>query len=328
MKKRISIIVLLLAGLAALLGSAYWMNKHEEAPIKNAGQVVHGVQKQVSLVYQGIEYPMKEQLNTVLLIGTDGNEGYEEKEDLLQDYYNYNQADFLLLIVQDKKTGTAEMIHLNRDTMTEVPWLDVIGNYGGTEYKQLCLAFNSGDGGRASCLNTVDAVSALMFDVPIQHYIQMPMSAISVLNNLVGGVMVEIPEDMTSVDPVFVKGTTVWLNGEQAEKFVRARRELDDDTNVSRMSRQSIYMDNFRHQAQERLNSDSDFVLKLVEVIGEHIQTDLTAQQLSDFVESLDESRISPINTADGELVAGTEYYEFYVDEASLWEIVRQAYCQ
>ena len=41
--------------------------------------------------------------------------------------------------------------------------IDVIGNYGGTEFQQLCLAFNSGDGGRASCLNTVDAVSSLLF---------------------------------------------------------------------------------------------------------------------------------------------------------------------
>ena len=47
--------------------------------------------------------------------------------------------------------------------MTEVPWLDVLGNYGGTEYKQLCLAFNYGDGGMKSCRNTVSAVSALLF---------------------------------------------------------------------------------------------------------------------------------------------------------------------
>lgn len=328
MKRKICVTVLLLASVAVLLGSAYWLSKQEEAPIENAGQAVHGVQEQVSLTYQGSEYPMKEQLNTVLLIGTDSTERYEEKEDLLQDYYNYNQADFLLLIVQNQTEGTAEVIQLNRDTMADVPWMDVIGNYGGTEYKQLCLAFNSGDGGRASCLNTVDTVSSLLFDAPIRHYIQMPMSAISILNDLVGGVVVEIPEDLTRVDPAFVMGETIRLNGEQAEKFVRARRYLDDDTNVSRMSRQSIYMDSFRHQAQERMDSDSEFLLKLVEVIGEHLQTDLTAQQLSDFVESLDQSQISSIRTAEGKLVAGAEHYEFYVDEDSLWEIVKQAYCQ
>lgn len=328
MKKKICAAVMLLALLAGLLAVSVWVNKQEEEPIDNAGQAVHGVREQVSLTYQGGEYPLKEQLNTVLLIGTDGTESYEEKDELLQDYYNYSQADFLLLLVQDKKENTTQVIQINRDTMTDVPWLDVIGNYGGTEFGQICLAFNSGDGGRDSCLNTVDAVSSLLFDAPIRHYIQMPMTAVSALNDLVGGVVVEIPEDMTNVDPMFVKDATVRLSGDQAEKFVRARREMDNDTNVSRMSRQRIYMESFRKQAQAELDSDSEFVLRMVEKVSEHIQTDLTAQQLSDFVQSLDQSQVSSISAADGNLVAGETYYEFYVDETSLWKIVKEAYCQ
>ena len=270
----------------------------------------------------------KEHLSTVLLIGTDSAEKYEKQENLLQDYYNYNQADFLVLLVQDTEANTAEVIQLNRDTMTDVPWLDVIGNYGGTEFQQLCLAFNSGDGGRTSCLNTVDAVSSLLFDAPIDHYIQVPMSAIPVMNNLVGSVPVQIPEDLTAVDPAFVEGTTVYLTGEQAEKFVRARMDLEDDTNLARMSRQRIYLESFRKQAQKAFDSESEFVLKLVEKLGEYMQSDLTAQQLSDLVQSLDRSQVAPIRTVDGELIAGAEYYEFFVDETSLWEIVKQAYCQ
>lgn len=328
MKKKIWLLVVLLALLAALLGAAMWMNGREEAPVENAGQSVHAPQEQVSLRYQGEEYPLKEGLQTVLLIGTDGTERYEKQEDLLLDYYNYSQADFLMLLVQDTKAGTVEVIQLNRDTMMDVPWLDVIGEYGGTEFQQICLAFNSGDGGRASCLNTVDAASSLLFDAPIQHYIQMPMSAIPVLNNLVGGVPVVIPEDLTRVDPLFVAGTTVHLNGEQAEKFVRARMILLDDSNTARMSRQRIYMDSFRVQAQKAIDTDSDFVMKMLEKAGEHIQTDLTAQQLSDLLVNLDQAQVSPIRTADGELIAGTEHYEFFVDETSLWEIVKQAYCR
>lgn len=327
MKKKTWILVLLLVVLAALLGTAVWTNQREETPVENAGQAVHAQQEQTYLTYENREYPLKEHLLTVLLIGTDSTERYEDKNALL-DYYNYNQADFLILVVQDTEANTTEVIQLNRDTMTDVPWLDVIGNYGGTEFQQLCLAFNSGDGGRASCLNTVDAVSSLLFDAPIQHYIQMPLSGISVLNNLVGGVPVQIPENLTRIDPAFVEGATVHLTGDQAEKFVRARKGLLDDTNLARMSRQRIYLDSFRKQAQEAFDSDSEFAMKLVEKLGEYIQSDLTAQQLSDFVESLDKSQISPIRTADGELMIGTQHYEFFVDEASLWEVVKQAYCQ
>lgn len=328
MKNKKWMLGFLLVALAALLGAALWMNQREEVPVENAGQADHAQREQVSLVYENQEYPLKEHLQTVLLIGTDSVQQYEEDKNSLQDYYNYNQADFLVLLVQDTEAGTTEVIQLNRDTMTEVPWLDVIGNYGGTEFQQLCLAFNSGDGGRASCLNTVDAVSSLLFDAPIQHYIQMPMSGISALNNLVGGVPVQIPENLTRIDPAFVEGATVHLTGDQAEKFVRARKGLLDDTNLARMSRQRIYLESFQKQAQKALNSDSEFVMKLVEKMGEHIQTDLTAQQLSDFVESLDKSRIYPIRSPEGELMIGTQHYEFFADEASLWEIVKRAFCQ
>ena len=325
MKKWMTLLLVVI--LAALLGTAIWMSSREAAPVENAGQAVHAPQEQTFLTYKNKEYPLKESLRTVLLIGTDSAEQYKDKNALL-DYYNLNQADFLILLVQDTKANTTEVIQLNRDTMTDVPWLDVIGNYGGTEFQQLCLAFNSGDGGRASCLNTVDAVSSLLFDAPIQHYIQLPLSGISVLNNLVGGVPVTIPQNLTRVDPAFVEGATVHLTGEQAEKFVRARRDLVDDTNVARMARQQIYMESFQKQAQEAFNSESEFVMRLVEKMGEHLQSDLTAQQLADFVESLDKSQISPFRTPEGELLIGTQFYEFFVDETSLWEIVKRAYCQ
>lgn len=326
MKKWMTILLVVI--LAALLGIALWVSSREEAPVENAGQAVHVPQEQVFLTYKEEDYPLKEHLQTVLLIGTDSTERYEEDENALLDYFNVNQADFLVLLVQDTEANTTEVIQLNRDTMTDVPWLDVIGNYGGTEFQQLCLAFNSGDGGRASCLNTVDAVSSLLFDAPIQHYIQLPLSGISVLNNLVGGVPVTVPQNLTRVDPAFVEGATVHLTGEQAEKFVRARKGLVDDTNIARMARQRIYLESFRKQAQAAFNSESEFAMKLVEKMGEHLQSDLTAQQLADFVESLDKATISPIRTPDGELIIGAQYYEFFVDEASLWEIVRQAYCQ
>lgn len=328
MKKKTGMLAILLVLMAALLGAAFWMNRQEEVPIENAGQAVHAQREPEFLTYQGEDYPLKENLRTVLLIGTDNTQRYEEDENSLLDYYNSNQADFLVLLVQDTEAGTAEVIQLNRDTMTDIPWLDVIGNYGGTEFRQLCLAFNAGDGGRTSCMNTVDAVSMLLFDAPIQHYIQMPMSGIPVLNNLVGGVPVQIPEDLTRIDPAFVEGATIHLTGEQAEKFVRARKTLMDDTNQGRMARQQIYLESFRKQAQEAFDSDSEFAMKLVEKMGEHIQSDMTAQQLSDFVESLDKSLIAPMRTPEGELIIGTEYYEFFADEDSLWQIVKQAYCQ
>lgn len=328
MKKTV-ILLACVALLAALIAGASLMAKKDaEAPIENAGTAQNAAVKQESLTYDGQEYPMKPHLQTVLLIGTDALEAYEEKTEGVKPFYNYHQADFLTLVVLDTDNNTAEILQLNRDTMTDVPWLDVLGEYGGTEFKQLCLAYNYGDGGMKSCRNTVSAVSGLLFDAPIDHYIQIPMTAIGVLNDLVGGVPVTIEEDLTAIDPAFTEGAAVWLDGVQAEKFVRARMALENDTNLARMKRQRQYLDSFQKRAREAFNSDSEFMVKLMEKLSEFLQSDLTAQQLSDLVTRLDNSEISPIRYAEGELKLGEQYYEFYPTEASLWAMVKKAYCK
>ena len=327
--KKTGILLLCVALLAALIaGASYMAKKDAEAPIENAGTAQNAAVKQESLTYNGQEYPMKSHLQTVLLIGTDAMEAYEEVTEGFKPYYNYHQADFLTLVVLDTENNTAEILQLNRDTMTDVPWLDVLGNYGGTEVKQLCLAYNYGDGGMKSCRNTVSAVSGLLFAAPIDHYIQIPMTAVPALNDVVGGVPVTLEEDLTTVDPAFAEGTTVWLDGEQAEKFVRARMGLENDTNLARMKRQRQYLDSFQKRAREAFNSDSEFMVKLLEKLSEFLQSDLPAQQLSDFVTQLDSCEISPIRYAEGELKKGEQYYEFYPAESSLWAMVKKAYCK
>lgn len=327
--KKIVILLVCVVLLAALLaGASFVAKKDAEAPIENAGTAQNAAVKQESLTYDGQEYPMKAHLQTVLLIGTDALEAYEEKTEGVKPFYNYHQADFLTLVVLDTEKNTAEILQLNRDTMTDVPWLDVLGEYGGTEFKQLCLAYNYGDGGMKSCKNTVSAVSTLLFDAPIDHYIQIPMTAIGVINDLVGGVPVTMEEDLTAADPAFTEGATVWLDGAQAEKFVRARMALENDTNLARMKRQRQYLDSFQKRAREAFNSDSEFMVKLLEKLSEFLQSDLTAQQLSDLLTRLDKSEISPIRYAEGELKQGEQYYEFYPEEASLWTMVKQAYCE
>ncbi len=330
MKK--TLIALAVVALALLVMILAFQKKEvkQEAAIENAGVAQNAVVKPKSLTYNGTEYPMKSHLKTVLLIGTDATEGYHDETDEsgLKVFYNYHQADFMMLLVVDTDTNKTEILQMNRDTMTDVPWLDVLGNYGGTEVKQLCLAYNYGDGGMKSCKNCMQAVSMLLFDAPIDHYIQIPMTAVGLLNDLVGGVPVTIEDDLTAVDPAFTKGATVTLKGSQAEAFVRARFVLDNDTNLARMARQRQYMDSFQKQARAAFNSDSDFMVKLVGKLADYLQTDLTVQQLQDLVTVLDKGEVSPIRYPEGTLERGEQYYEFYPNEASLWDMVKRAYCE
>lgn len=281
-----------------------------------------------TLVFNGEGYPMRENLRTVLLIGTDDTDVYEEEPEEERDFRSYHQADFLLLLVLDQDANAVNIIQLNRDTMANVPWLDIFGEFGGTEYKQLCRAFNYGDGGISSCRNTMHAVSMLLHNAPIDGYIQLPMTEIGTVNDVVGGVTVNITEDMTAVDPSFTAGATVTLKGKQAEKFIRARMVLEDDTNASRMRRHREYMENFQKSAKNALENDPDFLKKILKVMDKVVQTNLGADELLEIAMFLDEAQFNPMLVPEGELKLGKEYYEFYLDENSLWECVRTAFCE
>ncbi len=328
MKKTVTFILCAVLLVGLLFGVAFYQRQVENEQVENAGISKNAPQKVTELEYQGTRYPLKKHIQTVLLIGTDSEGNEQRVPEGFSAFYNFSQADFMVLLVLDNDAKSVEMIQINRDTMTDVPWLDVIGQYGGTNFEQLCLSFNSGSGGADSCRNTVDAVSNLLFDAPIQGFIQVPMSAIPVINDLVGGVSVTITDDMTPVDPAFIQGTTVLLKGNQAEKFVRARQALENDTNLARMRRQRDYMDSLQKSAREALNSDPEFVIKTLDRLGGLLQSNLSGQQITDLLDRLNTYQISPIRYAEGELLTGSKYYEFYVDEASLWGIVKAAFCQ
>lgn len=327
MKKNILIILSIVLIIGLLAGVYFYSKSLENERPDNAGLAVHAPEKIEELIYKGTAYPLKKHIQTVLLIGTD-NEGNETTApEGFYAFYNFSQADFIMLLVVDQDTQKVDIIQFNRDTMTEVPWLDVIGRFGGTVVKQLCLSFNSGSGGPESCLNTLDSVSRLIYNAPIQDYIQIPMTAIPAINDLVGGVPVTIEDDMTRSDPALKQGITIRLSGKQAETFVRARMSMEDSTNIARMRRQRAYLDSFRQCAADAISNDPNFALKVMDQLDGYLQTSLSVQDLADLINHLNTYTISPIQPTEGELKIG-EYYEFYVDDAALWNLVKTAYCQ
>lgn len=187
--------------------------------------------------YNGGWYARRNDLETVLLMGLDK---YAETEE--SNYLNNEQSDFLMLLVINKETGACTPIQLNRDTMTKIQILGVRGDVAGTFTGQLALAHTYGSGERDSCLNTAEAVSNLLYGVGIDHYISITMDGVAILNDLVGGVEVEVMDDFSSIDSTLVQGETVTLMGNHALTYVRTRGGLEDSSNLRRMERQRQYL--------------------------------------------------------------------------------------
>ena len=268
--------------------------------------------------YNGEYYVPREGLQTVLIMGLDK---YEREENTFA-YTNKMQSDFLLLAIIDENAKTCDLLHLNRDTMTEIQRLGLGGTNTGKFIGQLALAHTYGSGGSDSCLNAVKAVSNLLGGVKIDHYMTLTMDAVGKINDLVGGVTVTMLEDFSELDPAMKKGEEVTLKGDQALMYVRFRKGVGDQTNLSRMERQRQYLNAFYGKLMEANKKVDGFLTSTLLKVNDDFESDCTVNQLDALSDILETCTVNPIVYMEGEAVEGDEFMEFYVDEESRQETV------
>lgn len=270
------------------------------------------------IFYNGQWYVPRQGTETVLVMGVD--DSGEQKD--YGSNINHAQADFLLLMILDNEKRQYSALQLNRDTMTEITVIGALGDYAGTTVAQLALAHTYGSGLEDSCQYTVEAVSKLLLGTKIDHYAALSMDAIGIMNDKAGGVTVTVPDDMTMYDAALSEGATVTLSGKQAETFVRARKDVDDSTNLSRMKRQQLFMSAWKDAMREKVESDSGYALETVLLISDYLVSDMSAYELADLANAVADYEDQGTYETKGENVLGETYMEFYVDEDALYEQV------
>ncbi len=268
------------------------------------------------------EYAIKENIETVLVIGVDSPD-IQEKVD---SYMNTEQADFNMLIVIDHDNKSYTSLALNRDTMTRIPALGVDGVLSYWKDGQLALAHTYGTGREDSCINQVWAVSELLFGEKIDHYISLSMPAIGLANDAVGGVTVTIEDDFSKVDKTLKQGEKIKLNAKQAENFVRQRKNMGEQSNLNRMKRQQTYMSEWKKLAVKKLNGENTFLFKLLGMVSDYMVSDMSANKLSELSNNLSQYTDNGIIDTKGEAKKGKEFIEYYVDEDDLRDIVLELY--
>lgn len=272
------------------------------------------------LEYNGKEYALKDNIQTFLVLGLDKYMGESTSE---SHESGSVQADFLMLFVFDNNSKQITAIHINRDTMTKVNRLDVVGNKIGVENKQIALAYNHAydKQGRVNCRNTADSVSELLMDIKIDHYISLTMDSVIEINDMVDGVEVTVLDDFTGIDENLVKGEKTTLKGEQSLKYVRTRQGLEDSTNSTRMLRQQQYVDALLSKMISCVESDDEFILRLADRLKPYLDYDSTEFRLKEFAEKFDNYEFVGIREIEGESKVG-EFVEFYPNKDSICKLV------
>lgn len=269
----------------------------------------------------GADYVYRQSdLTTLLLIGVD-REGLNKGESLTA--RSNTQADFLLLLVLDRENKTLTPIQIDRDAIVPVNVYGVLGNLTGTREMQVCLAQGFGKTLDANCRNTSAAVSGMLLGIPIDHYMVYDLSAINVLNDLLGGVTVTVEDDLTELDSALSVGSTVTLHGEQAEIFVRSRMGIGDGTNVSRLRRQRAYMESALSIVTKKSSVDSSFIQGLIGGMEGYYASDMNRGYVVNLFNRAIGYDMRPIRVTDGEHGVGKDgFMECYLNEESIKRMV------
>ncbi|MDF5709657.1 MAG: LCP family protein [Nostoc sp. S4] len=176
-------------------------------------------------------------------------------------------SDVMLLVKFDPETKKIIMLSIPRDTRTEIE------GYG---VKKINAA--NVDGGPAL---TAKTVSNLLGGVGIDRYIRINVLGVAKLIDALGGVTVYVPKDMKYQDDsqhlyINLKAGKQHLGGDQALQLLRFRHdELGD---IGRIQRQQMVI---RALMDQTLNPATVAQIpKVLDVVKEHIDTNLTVEEL------------------------------------------------
>lgn len=329
-------ILLVIAGIVLVLRMVGKSELYKAVEVEGAEEITLDVGtesdalEENQILYQGKTYALNEDLITILVMGIDketdhvvGGQSWTKEE---ESEYGGGQADALFLVVINPHDKNIYIVAINRNAMVDVDVFDENGKYKGIYKKQVALQHGYGNDEEECCLRQVKTVSRMFHGIPINAYASVSMDAIPDLNDAVGGITVEVLDDIIypEYDMDLHQGETVTLYGEKAYWYVRLRNENVFNSNQLRLARQKQYLSAFALKARDQSMSDIRVAVQLYQTVMKYMCTDI---DLTTFTYMATEYlgynfNIDNMYTLEGEAVQGNVFEEFYLDEEALTDLI------
>lgn len=317
------VVVVILIILAAVLGIGYflWSQTREVVDTGTASEKSKegsAVSDQNTVEYEGNTYQYNDHLSNYLFLGIDSTKEVNEMET----QQDAGQADSIYLVSMDRATEQVEVLSIPRDTITEIEVFNPAGKSLGMTDNHINLQYAYGDGKEESCELMKTAVSKLLHGIPIQGYYSMNISGIAEVGRLAGDVEIVVPDDsLEEYDSYFKKGTTVIINGDNVEEFLRYRDSDESQSALVRQQRQKTYLKALIPRLQEKLQADSSFVGDMLNDIQPYTVTNMGNDVFVKLLNAAGNSSLET-QTVPGEGVEGQNFDEYHVNDDELYRLV------
>lgn len=277
--------------------------------------------------HQGRVYEYNEDILTFLVMGIDKMGEVAESKDKVSG----GQSDALFLVIANPDDRSIKILAVNRDTMTDVVMYNA--GEGGTSpvvTAQITVQHGFGDGKELSCELTRDAVSKLLFDLPINGYVAVNMAAIPELNDTLGGVDVTSLEDLSKMIKGAKEGAELHLEGMDAFWYVKYRDTSVFESARGRLARQKQYLTAFIKQTIAATKQDITLPISLYGKLKKYMVTDVTTDEVAYLASELINYSFDQdaIYTIEGTTVEGENFEEFYPDREALRDLMIRLFYQ
>lgn len=330
----IAFIVVIIAALISVITSYFESAKRSLKTTDSviAGKNINNKAVSDSVEYNGGQYVYNDDIVNILVLGVDSDLKVSEKQEKIG---GMGQTDAIYLVSIDTKKHSLMVYAIPRDTMCEIDIYNEKGKLKGLMDAQLALQYNYALDCENSSRLSAEAVSRLMYNIPVNRVCVFNCDAISVINDAVGGVEVTIENDFTDesgevLEPEFYKGNTLKLTGEQAVTFVRERDCTIFKSAMDRVERQEQYISSLVTTVKSKLKRNPMTAISILDELKESdcIYTDISSSELMYIAQIAVRTGFSMENvvTIPGEVKMGEEFEEYHTDSTALKKMILEKF--
>lgn len=226
------------------------------------------------VAYEGKVYEYNENTINILLLGIDQSGRLSGETDLSD--WSAGQADTIFLVSLNQGQKSVSIIGIPRNSMVSVDIYNEKKECIDTIYNQICLQYGYAGGGELGLVKMKDCVSEFMYQLPIHGACAISFNAISIMTDMLDGIEVTIPDDMTELNASYSQGARVTLTGKNVVNYLRYRNYNQLGSPTTRLARQKDFMQAAISKGIAKLKSNPMFVSDVYQAIVPYMNTDIT----------------------------------------------------
>lgn len=285
-------------------------------------------------------YSYDENCVNLLFLGVDSAGEMGEETDF--ENWESGQTDAIFLVSLNPTKKSISIIGIPRNSMVNIDIYDAENHKIDTVFDEICLQYTFAGGGKPGLERTKESVSELLYGLPVHGAFAIGYDAVGVINDMAGGVDVEVLETFEAGKQKYEKGKLLHLDGKLALAYVKWRDYGQLGSPTLRLQRQKQYLLALTGKLRGEVKENPMLVKDMYGAVTSYMNTDVTLEEAvylatqsldyklgeSSFYLLQGEDRMVeiPEEKLQGMAIKEPFYDDYYLDEDGIREIMLEVF--